>query len=112
MKNAIPFAVHLLAGPMIWIAHFMAVYLLVEVSCGFDLLRSDALGIPVISLIVTASTLAAMAAVGWFVFRSAAMRSSGGVVEEFVGFGGILLGTLFTVAIAFVGLPALMIPPC
>ena len=112
MKNAIPFAVHLLAGPVIWISHFMVVYLLVEVACGFDLLRSEPLGLPTISVIVTAATLAAMVAVGWFVFRSAAMRSGGGVVEEVIGLGGILLGTLFTVAIAFVGLPALVIAPC
>jgi hypothetical protein len=112
MKNAIPFAIHLLAGPVIWITHFMVVYLLVEMACGFDLLVSEPLGIPTVSVIVTAVTLVAMVGAGWFVVRSATMRVSGGVVEEFVGFGGILLGALFTVAIAFVGLPALVISPC
>ena len=112
MKNAIPFAIHLLAGPVIWITHFMVVYLLVETACRFDLLSSETLGIPTVSAIVTAVTVVAMAGAGWFVFRSAAMRAAGGVVEEFVGFGGILLGAVFTVAIAFVGLPALVITPC
>lgn len=120
--------VRLLAGPVIWAAHFLLSYLLVEAFCqmgwNFALLGMDGL-----SFILVAATLAAAGGSGYFTFQSyGAWKSSNkgnGLKEEiretarwsegpgeFMDFSGFLLGVLFTATIIVVGLPVLFLRAC
>ena len=110
-----------LAGPFIWFAHFMAVYLLVEAACATGEPHSELLGLPVLATVTIGATVLAVVvavvatALAYRHWRAAATgddwidvsdRSSG------LAFAGFLLGLVFIAAICFVGLPAAYLEPC
>lgn len=103
----------LLAGPVLWITHFMAVYLYSEAACVAR--ESDALPVPgadaLVPVVVAATVVAAFITV-WATLLSwrAAHRREGD--EAALGWAGALLGALSVVAILAVGLPALAVTPC
>lgn len=119
-----------LSGPVIWIVHFMLVYLVVEAGCtgegpGLDLFD------PPVSHVVTL-LLTAVAAVGclasaswayrrWSERESESRADAGGddpaaaderEVTTSLPFAGLLLSSLSFVAILLVGLPALVLGGC
>jgi hypothetical protein len=118
---------HLLGSPIIWGAHFLVSYLWVEAACQAHLLVLDStiLGLTVLSYIVLALTIAAVAAT-LYVGRSAYHQwqrlrqiptlneASHWAVEgeQFMAFSGVLLSGLFTLTILLTGLPALVLRPC
>lgn len=112
MTLAIRLGIQLLAGPVIWITHFMVVYLLAEVACEFGLLTDTLLGLPVLSWVVLAATALAIGAIVPFLAKSEALRNSADSASRLAGFGGVLLDWLSIFAIAFVGLPAAALTPC
>lgn len=115
-----------LAGPTIWLAHFLLVYGLGEVLC--KPLRTDVevAGLPLVSFLTVAATvLAAVAALGftvqsyrrWDASRrvNAPSAAEDDLVhgrEDVLALAGFLLGTLFFVAVLFTGAPALVVQPC
>lgn len=114
-----------LAGPTIWLSHFLLVYALAEVLC--KPLRTDAriAGLPLVSFLTVVATLAAAAAVVAFSARSfrrwqdtrdtnesSAVEEHGSGHGSALAFGGFLLGALFFVAVLFTGAPALWLQPC
>lgn len=130
-----------LAGPVIWFAHFGAVYLLSEVACRFGLLEGEVLGLRALAVVVLAATI--VAAAGALVPSVLAWRRWHHLVASGIGtppeqrgavsdrphpsgrvgaaspdrdrslaFVGVLLGVMFVLAILAVGLPALVLAPC
>ena len=103
----------LLAGPVLWIGHFMVVYLFAEAACAAR--DSDDIAFPgtgAIVAVIVASTLVAAGLTG--LATLAAWRGTRGRAEDAtsMGWAGVLLGALSIVAILAVGLPALAIDPC
>lgn len=105
----------LLAGPVVWAAHFISVYLAAEASCAAEeegaigFIGPDALVVGVIGATVVGA-LACLAAAG-----AAWRRSHGDVgseVEGAMGWAGVLTGLGSAVAVLAVGLPALVVGPC
>jgi hypothetical protein len=120
----------LVAGPLIWSAHFLFVYLVVEAGCsgaGPGLALFDP---PVPEVVTLAATAAAAAAAlgfaGWSYRRWRASEHepaadeagdlAGGHTDRDRGgtlaFAGFLLSLLSVVTILLVGLPALVLPSC
>lgn len=111
----------LLAGPVIWFAHFMGVYLLVEAACAVEATEREVLGLHVLSLTTLAATAVAVAvtlvASGLAYLR---WRRGAGETEWLdvtdsnagLAFAGFVLGILSIVAICFVGVPAAVLEPC
>lgn len=103
-----------LAGPTIWITHFMVVYLLAEAVCTTDL-TTHVFGLHVVStvtLIATAVAVAATAYVGVLALRRSHRDQSSGEPDGPLAFAGFLLSALFGLAILFVGVPAFVLDAC
>lgn len=104
-RSTIRLWVLLLAGPVLWISHFMAVYLYAEAAC---------VGGPshaIVPVVVIATIVAAVVTTWttWLSWR-AARRGEGD--EAIMGWAGTLLGALSVLAILMVGLPALAVEVC
>lgn len=103
----------LLAGPTIWATHFMSVYLLTEAVCATN--PSDEGSTSVVSIAVLVLTVLGVVGSGWAARRSSIVLRTTGESEDvsrFFALLGVMLGLVFAVSIAFVGLPALALPPC
>lgn len=120
--------VRLLAGPLIWAAHFMLGYLLVEAFCQTGL-NFNVLGIDGLSFILVAITLLAVAGsaiLGLQSYREWGNMNTGMSLRdrlkqterwsdeavEFMYFSGFLLSVLFTATILMVGLPVFFLRTC
>jgi heme/copper-type cytochrome/quinol oxidase subunit 3 len=109
-----------LAGPVLWFAHFMAVYVLVESGCAaggtdLELLGLDVMAlVTVVATVVAAGVALAVALVALRRWRRAddADVLAGGERESGLALAGMLLGFLFVVAILFTGFPAVHLRPC
>ena len=109
------------AGPVIWLTHFMAVYLLVEAACTVGGIDHELFGLHVLSVATLAATAAAILVT---LFTSARAYShwrgaTGGgdwldVTDGNAGlaFAGFVLGIVSIAAICFVGIPAAFLEPC
>ena len=117
------------AGPVVWFAHFIVVYVVAEAGCtggGTGLRLFDPPVPTVVTLVATAVATVACAAIAWWEFqRWQAGRhpmpahhaddvpesddpESGGALA----FAGFLLAVVSLLSVLFVGLPALVLPPC
>jgi hypothetical protein len=118
------------AGPLIWSAHFLLVYLIVEAGCSGDGpgLRLFAPPMPKVATVAAtaAAAAAALACAGWSFRRWRASghepaadepgdpagshqdRDRGGTMA----FAGLLLSLLAFVTVLAVGVPALFLPSC
>jgi hypothetical protein len=118
---------HLLGGPILWSAHFLATYNWVEFACRANLLVLDStiLGLTVLSWSVLVLTfLAVLAAlyVGWSAYQSwqrlrkmqekNELDSWAVESHRFMAFSGIVLSALFSLVILLTGIPALILEPC
>jgi hypothetical protein len=118
----------LLAGPIIWAAHFILGYLLVEAFCQTGL-HFNVLGIDGLSFILVAITLMAVIGsgyLGWQSYRDWGTFNKGTSFKErfkqtdqwsdeaveFMHFSGFLLSMLFTATIIMVGLPVFFLRTC
>lgn len=110
----------LLAGPLIWTAHFFVVYLVAEAGCTGDGpgLRLFDPPVPYLTTLVAtavaAAASAAMIAVGRRRWQALRRADSGGVDERgaALALGGALLSALSLIQVLFVGIPALVLPGC
>ena len=114
------------AGPLIWSAHFLLVYLIVEAGCSGDGPGLRLFDPPVPKVVTLAATAAAagaaLACAGWSYRRWRASehepaadeasdhqdRDRGGTLA----FAGYLLSLLSVITILAVGLPALFLSSC
>lgn len=115
-----------LGGPVIWITHFMVVYLVVEAGCSGDGPGLDAFDPPVPSGVTLGAT--AVAALVCLAFAAWSYRRWRAVTEgrtpedaddvpgpvhdgdrgATINFAGLLLSLFSFVAVLFVGLPAMV----
>jgi hypothetical protein len=114
------------AGPLIWSAHFLLVYLIVEVGCSGDgpgLRLFDPPVPKVATLAATAAAAAAALACARWSYRRWRASEHEPAADEAAGrqdrdrggtlaFAGFLLSLLSVVTILAVGLPALFLPSC
>jgi heme/copper-type cytochrome/quinol oxidase subunit 2 len=116
-----------LAGPSIWMVHFLVVYLLAEALCAADV-DAEIGSLPALSVVTLVLTLVAVAGAALTTvlafrrWRRAAGdapvddghqgSASSGEHDAELALAGLLLGTFFIVAILFVGLPAAILDPC
>lgn len=117
-----------LAGPVIWISHFMVVYLAAEALCHADA-GAEVLGLPIAATVTVAATVVAAVAmavttwrayrrwrgagVGWNAVTAESDRTPGGSEHDAeLALGGFLLGLLFLVGLLYVAVPALVLDPC
>lgn len=112
-RSTIRLWVHLLVGPVLWITHFMAVYLFADAACVAR--TSDELPVPgssaIVPIVIVATVLAALltaAATAWNV-RTARSATGDAAV---MAWAGSLLAALSVIAILAVGLPAAALDPC
>lgn len=121
-----------LAGPVIWITHFMLVYLVSEAGCtgegeGLRLFNPP---VPVITtLVATVIAVALSAAATVWAYRwwrasrrdleaapDAATEISGDFDDDrrrgSLAFAGLLLSGFFVVGVLFTGAPAVVLGPC
>jgi hypothetical protein len=120
--------VRLLAGPLIWAAHFLLGYLLVEAFCQTGL-HFNILGFDGLSFILVAMTVLAVIGsglLGWQSYREWGNMNLGISLRdrlkqterwsdeavEFMYFSGFLLSVLFTATILMVGLPVFFLRTC
>ena len=113
-----------LAGPVLWSAHFMVVYLVVEAGCTGSGPGLSVLDPPVPTVVTFVATILAAAASGasaflsyrrWRADRPATddrtdLRAPEAVAT--LAFMGVLLGLLGVVTILFVGAAGLFLPAC
>ncbi len=100
----------LLAGPVVWITHFMVVYLTVEAACG----RAPIVvlsGRTTSGLVLAATGVAALicAAGAWWAWRRYQARHG---FESSLGAAGVLLALGSLASVLAVGLPAAWLEPC
>ena len=121
-------AVLLLAGPVIWSAHFMVVYLQAEAVCDSGAADDEVLGVPLASAVTIVLTVVALAATlaftgaawrrwrggggGWNEVPPAHRTEPDAEPETPLALVGVMLGVLFSLAIAFTGAPAVVLPAC
>lgn len=120
--------IQLLAGPVIWSAHFLLGYLVIEAFCKMGW-SFTILGLNGLSFIVIVLTLLAVLGTVLFAFRSyrswryinqdRTLKDQFGDTSswydrpvEFVYLSGFLLSLLFAATILVVGIPALFLQPC
>lgn len=113
-----------LAGPAIWTAHFLLVYLVTETGCTAETTGLDLFAPPVpavLTLVATAvAAVACLATAGWAFRRWRRERdpraTSPGADAGHGGgtlvFAAFVLSLLGIIEVLFVGLPALVLPSC
>lgn len=119
----------LLGGPLLWLSHFMIVYLVAEAGCSGDGPGLDLFDPPLPRTVTLLATV--LAAAGCVPLAAWALRRWRAATEETPGqggdpaarigdgagrgtvpFAGFLLAAFSFIAIVFVGLPALFLPAC
>jgi hypothetical protein len=107
-QSRVTFAV-LLAGPVIWLVHFMVVYLVAEAGCTGGGPGLELLDPPVPSVVtVIATVVAAGGCVATTVWGHRRWRGG----EEPLALVGALLSGLFGVTVVMVGLSAIVFRSC
>lgn len=113
-----------LAGPLIWSAHFMVVYLVVEAGCTGDGPGLNAFDPPVpivVTLVATAVAAVGCLATAFWGYRrwraDQRERPEGPGLEPPdrggpLAFAGFLLSLLGFVSVLLVGVPAFFLPAC
>lgn len=108
----------LLAGLLIWAGHFGAVYAFNATACARAFAGLALWGVGIVPAVVGVLTLAALAADIAVLVLAQAGRGPGiaGATDpataEFWRFATMALAGLSLVAVAWAGLPALVVPPC
>ena len=112
----------LLGGPVVWLAHFMVVYLTAEAGCTGDGTGLELFDPPVPTVVtLVATAVACIACLGFAAWgyrrwstapRSDADQGDHGGGRGPLAFVGFLLSLLSFLAILFVGLPAFFLGPC
>jgi hypothetical protein len=111
----------LLGAPSVWLAHFLAIWVITEWGCLAGWARSTLLGFQAIAvLLVTVTCIALPLVVAAGLLAGRNWRRAQASTNEhgtdnrsaYMGFGGVVLSALFGFAIILESLPALLLPAC
>lgn len=110
--------VRMLAGFLIWAAHLSVVYGVTALACARGFADMTVIGIGVVPLTISIATLVALLVTALVLVL--AIRDLGGLhtlpdsreTRRFLGFTTATVAGLALVAIAWNGLPALIVPAC
>lgn len=101
----------MLAGPIIWAAHFLFIYSFVGVVCARPALHVKWMGAAMSSWVIVAASLLALAAMAVIYLRlRGSMPRTGD--PAFLPWLAGTLSLLSAVAIIWETLPVLLVPPC
>lgn len=96
------------SGPLIWAAHFLAVYVLVALACARHFADVEWFGADAVSWGIGMATLAGLAGIA-----AVATRVAGnGAGTSFVSWTTMSVGGLSALAIVWETIPALIMPMC
>lgn len=97
------------SGPLVWAAHFLAVYVLAALACARRFAHVEWLGRGVTQWGISLLTLAAVAAIlGLILFQHRRRLDSSRFVQQMT----LALGLLSVMAIVWEALPAFVVPAC
>jgi hypothetical protein len=106
----------MLAGLIAWAVQFALVYGIAAVACARGLADASVLGLGIVPAAVAGVTLMALAATGLVLAQALAAARRGSreapPTDRFLNRSTLLIGGLSLVAIAWTGLPALIVPAC
>jgi hypothetical protein len=105
-----PTWVALLAGPVLWIAHFVVVYVGSEITCRGD--GTEWGGTPAATVITLTATAAAVIAIGIAALLTERERRRPAAGDNRLLAVGLALDALFAASVLAVGVPALVLDPC
>lgn len=116
----------IIVGPLVWVGHFLVVYLTTAIICAKGLFDLTVLSISIVPLVVGAATLMAASLViagtvlayrrcsrlGWDAPDLSLDRSDTDSRRHFMAYAGLLLGGLSLLAIVWEALPVALIDSC
>jgi len=106
----------MMSGLIIWTAQFTAIYGITAIACARGHGQATYFGIGIVPLAIAVATLLAFAACGLVLVWSLRARRRGHTdphpTDRFLQDATILISGLSLVAIAWQGLPALLVPSC
>jgi len=105
-----------MVGFYAWTAQFMVVYGVTALACARGFADASLLGLSVVPLIIAAATALALAVTGVSLGAAFARRrrtaAEAPAADRFLIHLALVIGGLSLVAIAWTGLPALLVPAC
>ena len=103
----------LVVAPSIWLAHFIAVYVLVSLVCSLQVSALALFGIAIVPLGIALATLAALAALGGIAFVDFLnWRRLRAGPNAFSALTSTLLCGLGVIGVLWVAFPAFVLAPC
>lgn len=108
----------MIGGLLVWAAHFGVVYVFNALACARGFVGTSVLGFGLVPFVVVATTILALAAAGAILllaYRHTFATSASPdekPVSDFLRYTTMAVAALSLVAIAWNGLPALIVPPC
>lgn len=106
------------AGAIIWMLHFLVVYLVAEARCSPAFSGFQLAGTPGVTFVTIAATIVGLAAIGFYSWGSWRRwtreqdRAAVADQERMLGQLGVITGAIFAVATLSVGAIVLALPPC
>jgi hypothetical protein len=115
----------LIAGPMVWVAHFLSIYIFSALACARGFFEVEALGLPIVPLVGGAVTLVAVVLIvdagvlSWRRWRGA--QGEGEPPHDdnhpasrrrFMAYAGLLLAGIALIATIWEALPVLFFTTC
>jgi hypothetical protein len=103
------------AGLIAWSVQFTVIYAANAVACARGVAGLGVLGLDLVRLVVGVTTLLALAAAGFALWRARAQQrdaSGNDPAQRFVNATAVLVSGLSLVVILWHGLPALIVPLC
>lgn len=101
-------ALLMFSGPLIWGAHFLALYVFTALVCARDAGHLRWFGAGIVQWAIGLLTLLGVAVVGMVILRS----MHGGKEDSFVRWIALTAGGLSVLAMLWEALPAIVIPAC
>jgi hypothetical protein len=106
--------VAMIAAPIVWAVHFLLVYILVSLACGFGWNDGRLIGLDPAEFGIAVATLAALALIAYIAVLNLRKyrRALAAPTSRFIALTALLLGVLSAVAVVWVALPTFMLPTC
>lgn len=115
----------MLAGPVVWMTHFVFVYMVDEFVCKIDFFTTELLGLSAAAILVLLSTVATLAITGYAgwssyrIWRSTAVedqpewqRSREEARLRFMGLSGVLVSSMFLLLTVGLTVAVIVLSPC